>query len=276
MYQLSLLEGLSAQQSEAISARYINLVETTRVRARVYAYIFHIGRTIVTVGSLIVPALLSIQYTSTGPSGLDSKSLSYVIYWITWFISLLVTTCNGILTLFKVDKKYHLLHTTLEQYKTEVWQYIHLSGKYGKIIENVAPTHANQYIFFTYNLEKIRMKMVQEEYFKLMDAKEQSKEPPKDGGTGATIGGSSGGGGGASSVAQAESSASQRRGSVLGENEPMSDQRVRQIITELFNTSTPDPVLQRLSPQQQQQQRAQRQQQIRQQQQRGPINVQTQ
>jgi hypothetical protein len=170
-----------------------------------------------------------------------------------------------------VDKKYHLLHTTLEQYKTEVWQYIHLSGKYGKIIENVAPTHANQYIFFTYNLEKIRMKMVQEEYFKLMDGKEQSKDAAAAGATGAN-----GGGAAASSSTQPESSSSQARGTDTNETDLISDQRVRQIITELFNTSTPDPVLQRLSPQQQQQQRAQRQQQIRQQQQRGPINVQTQ
>jgi hypothetical protein len=173
-----------------------------------------------------------------------------------------------------VDKKYHLLHTTLEQYKTEVWQYIHLSGKYGKIIENQAPTHANQYIFFTYNLEKIRMKMVQEEYFKLMDGKEQSKDAAA---AAAANGGATGPGGAATlgGSSQPEPSPSQRRGTIPGDNDYMSSPQMRQVTTELFNTSTPDPVLQRMTPQQQQQQRLQRQQQIRQQQQRGPINVQT-
>jgi hypothetical protein len=264
VYQLHTLEGLSPQQAEAISSRYINLVETARLRARVYAYTFHIGRTIVTVGSLIVPALLSIQYTSTGPSGLDSTSLSYIIYWITWCISLLVTTCNGILTLFKVDKKYHLLHTTLEQYKTEAWQYIHLSGKYGKIIENQEPTHTNQYIFFTYNLEKIRMKMVQEEYFKLADGKEQ-------GGAGvgtATATTTTAGGQEASTQGT-----SQNRTSVG--NDQLSQAQANQVIQQLFNTSSPDPVQQRIGQRQQQQQQImqQRQQQIRQQHQQAPINI---
>ena len=272
VYQIHLLEGLSTQQTEALSARYINLVETTRIRARVYAYIFHIGRTIVTVGSLIVPALLSIQYTSTGPSGLDSTSLSYVIYWITWFVSLLVTTCNGILTLFKVDKKYHLLHTTLEQYKTEVWQYIHLSGKYGKIIENQPPSHSNQYIFFTYNLEKIRMRMVQEEYFKLTDGKEQPRDQPAAvAPVSSTVSGSGASGSGARSVAVQEQVFQEQvfqdtqDGSLDTGNPNFSPAQVNQLI-HLFNSSTPDPVQQRLGrlQQQQQQQQQQRQQQIKQ------------
>jgi hypothetical protein len=188
LYQFRNLEDITTRQAEALATRYLSLVETTRVRARIYAAVFHVGRTIVTVGSLIVPALLSIQYTSTGPSGVDSKSLSYVIYWITWFVSLLVTTCNGVLTLFKVDKKYFFLHTTLEQLKSEAWQYIHLSGKYGKVQNGMAPTHANQYVLFAHSLEKIKLKQIEEEYFKLTDA-----HLPKDGGPGVGTGAGSGG-----------------------------------------------------------------------------------
>jgi hypothetical protein len=194
IYQFTQLEGLKTRQIEAISTRYVNLIEPTRIRARIYAYMFHIGRTIVTVGSLIVPALLSIQYTSTGPSGADSRSVSYVIYWVTWCISLLVTTCNGVLTLFKVDKKYFLLHTSLEQYKSEAWQYIYLTGKYGKIKDKVQPTHANQYPLFTHHLELIKLKLIEEEYFKLTEShttvKDKDGKETKEGanGTGLLIG----------------------------------------------------------------------------------------
>jgi hypothetical protein len=100
----------------------------------------------------------------------------------------LVTTCNGILTLFKVDKKYFFLHTTLEQLKSEAWQYIHLSGKYGKVQNGIAPTHANQYVLFAHSLEKIKLKQIEEEYFKLTDS-----HLPKDGGPGGGAAGSTGG-----------------------------------------------------------------------------------
>lgn len=163
------INGINDFQRHSLITRYVTIIESVRRRAQCYAIVFHISRTIVTVGSLIVPALLSIQYTGTGPTGVDPASLSYVIYWVTWIISLLVTTSNGILTLFKVDKKYYFLHTTLEQLRSEAWQYIHLSGKYGQIIDNVLPDHKNQFVLFTHSLEKIKLKQVEEEYYKMAE-----------------------------------------------------------------------------------------------------------
>jgi hypothetical protein len=97
--------------------------------------------------------------------------MSYQIYWLTWFISLLVTTFNGILTLFKIDKKYYFLHTTLEQLRSEAWQYIYLSGKYsGHYTKGIGATHQNQYVFFCHNMEKIKLKQVEEEYYKLIES----------------------------------------------------------------------------------------------------------
>jgi hypothetical protein len=156
-------------QRHSLITRYVTIIESVRSRAQCYAVVFHISRTIVTVGSLIVPALLSIQYTGTGPTGVDTASLSYIIYWVTWIISLLVTTSNGVLTLFKVDKKYYFLHTTLEQLRSEAWQYIHLSGKYGQVIDSVYPDHKNQFVLFTHSLEKIKLKQVEEEYYKMAE-----------------------------------------------------------------------------------------------------------
>lgn len=164
------VDDLSLFQKNALINRYIDLVENLQKRTWIYAYIFHVGRVVVTVGSLIVPALLSIQYTSV-----NGTDFSEQIYWVTWVISLLVTTWNGILTLFKVDKKYYFLHTINEQFQSEAWQYIHLSGKYGgtHYLKGQKPTHGNMFPFFCNQLERIRMKQIQEEYFKLLDSKEK-------------------------------------------------------------------------------------------------------
>jgi hypothetical protein len=168
------IPGLTQFQKNSILNRYVTLTENFKRRAYMYSVVFHIGRTIVTVGSLIVPALLSIQYMDSGPASV--QNMTYQIYWITWCISLLVTTCNGILTLFKVDKKYYFLHTALEHFKSEMWQYIHLSGKYGGhyLKKGVTPTHENNYVYFCHNIEKIKLKQVEEEYYKLVDSNHTS------------------------------------------------------------------------------------------------------
>lgn len=77
---------------------------------------------------------------------------------------------NGVLTLFKVDKKYFFLHTVLEHLQSEMWQFIYLTSKYGgHYTKGKQPTHANQFIFLCHNLEKIKLRQVEEEYYKLMD-----------------------------------------------------------------------------------------------------------
>jgi hypothetical protein len=153
-------------QKQIIQVRYINILENFKRRSRNYSYIFFSGHFIITVGSLFVPALLSIQ--NSDKSYLFSGELFSVhVYWATFVISLLVTIFNGILTLFKVDKKYYFLNTTLERLRSEGWQYFSLTGRYnGRLLHNESPNHHNQFIHFTHYVEKIKMKQVEEEYYK--------------------------------------------------------------------------------------------------------------
>jgi hypothetical protein len=162
------LEDLSELQKKTLIMRYISITENIRFRAKLYTTFFHIGRAAITIGSLIVPALLSIQNAG---SNANSDYTNMIVYWITWAVSLLVTTSNGIMTLFKIDKKYFFLHTTLEQLKSEAYQYINLSGKYGGFYTKgkFLPDHSNQYIFFSTNMERIKLKQVEEEYYKLIE-----------------------------------------------------------------------------------------------------------
>lgn len=182
---------LDELQKVIFQQRYIQVLRTFEGRCSRISLFFHILRILVSVGSLIVPALLSIQYsdTSASTSIKDPDSFAYEIYWATWVISLLVTTSNGVVSVFKIDKKYYFLHTTMEQLRSEGWRYLELSGRYsGYHTPGKTPSHENQFIYFCHAVEKIKMHQVEEEYFKLtevtghgnqkQDAKPENKENP--------------------------------------------------------------------------------------------------
>lgn len=153
------LTDLTMQQREAIKARYHFLMKSYRFRCVLYSYLFYVLRLVMTVGSLTVPALLS----------LPSSSSTGATYWFTWATSLAVTTANGILTLFKLDKRFFMLHATTERLRTETWQYIMLAGRYSGHHGHGRPSHASQYVFYCSQIEKIHMKQIDEEFIKNAD-----------------------------------------------------------------------------------------------------------
>ena len=174
------LAGLTPVQRGALVVRYKNVEAAIHRRARRYAFFFHNGRFTVTVGSLLVPALISIQN-----SGLVSEAY---VYWSAWIISLLVSICNGLISLIKIDKKYYFLYCVLEMLHTETWQYLALSGRYSDGCHGYADaTHENQYVYFFHALERIKVKQVEEEYYKLTDMHTQT-QARKKGGTSAAAG----------------------------------------------------------------------------------------
>lgn len=157
---------LTHVQKEIIRTRYLSILENFQRRTRSYSTIFFIGHFMITVGSLLVPALMSIQ-NSDKDMTFSGVNFPIHMYWATFIISVLVTTFNGILTLFKVDKKYYFLNTTLERLRSEGWQFFGLTGRYsGHLINHRQPTHTNQFMFFIHYVEKIKMKQVEEEYYK--------------------------------------------------------------------------------------------------------------
>ena len=157
---------LTPIQKQTINMRYISILENFQKRSRKHSIAFFLGHFMITVGSLFVPALLSIQ-NSNSVITYGGANFATDIYWSTFIISLLVTMCNALLTLFKIDKKYYFLNTTLERLRSEGWQYVSLTGRYsGHLIGGAQPTHHNQFVFFMHYIEKFKMKQVEEEYYK--------------------------------------------------------------------------------------------------------------
>lgn len=157
----ALFESLDIEpyKKSVLQDRYLTVLRNFRFRAKLYSFMFFSSRITVTVGSILVPAFLSIQ----------GNPIRDNLYLAAWMISILVTVCNGIVTLFKIDKKYFFIHMTLELLHSEGWQYIGLTGRYGPKDAPVPPTHDNQFSTFCHMAEKIKLRQVEEEYWKFTD-----------------------------------------------------------------------------------------------------------
>jgi hypothetical protein len=167
------LTVLTPVQVRVIELRYLGLLATYSKRIVYVDILHHFTRSFVSLGSVIVPALLSIQ----SPTSLQSTTL----YWITWVISVLVTAFHNIITIFRFDKKYFALHNTYEKLQTEGWAYLQLAGRYSghhptdpKI--HIIPTHKNQYPLFVHNIEKIQMRQIADEYNGQANEKHQQQQ----------------------------------------------------------------------------------------------------
>ena len=142
---------------EILKARFVEEVsyyEKKRDNTKKYYDVF---RFIVTTGSILLPALLSIGQMD--PAKLP-RHFDRVTYWSTWSISLMVTISNGFLQLFSLDKNYFSYSLVVEQLKTEGWQYFGLSGKYEEY-----DTHTKEaYKDFSKAIENIKRKQVEQEF----------------------------------------------------------------------------------------------------------------
>lgn len=156
--------SLSAEKRQLFEERYLRLLETSFWRCRKMALIYNSNRLTITIGSILVPAILSIQRTDY----LSADPAEQTLFWITWVVSLMVTVSNGLMTMFKFDRKYYLFHAAFEQLKTEGWQYLALTGNY-KGTEPQQRTHEIQFATFAHTVEKIRMRQTEEEYVRLQD-----------------------------------------------------------------------------------------------------------
>ena len=139
-----------------LKSRFLSEVvqyEKRKLHTKKYYDLF---RFIVTTGSILLPAILSLGQMD--PAKLP-KHFDQWTYWASWTISLMVTASNGFLQLFSLDKNYFEYALTTEQLKTEGWQYFQLSGKY-----NDSPDHETAFKFFCKSVENIKKKQIEQEF----------------------------------------------------------------------------------------------------------------
>ena len=145
-----------AYDKSIIKFRFLNEIsfyEEKRDHTKKYYNAF---RFIVTTGSILLPAILSMGQMD--PAKLPAN-FDMISYWASWTISLMVTASNGFLQLFSLDKNYFSYSMVVEQLKTEGWQYFGLSGKYEDY-----ESHQEAYKVFSKSIESIKRKQVEQEF----------------------------------------------------------------------------------------------------------------
>ena len=155
-----------------LKSRFLSEVvdyERRKLKTKKYYDVF---RFIVTIGSILLPAILSLGQMD--PAKLP-KNFDQWTYWSSWTISLMVTASNGFLQLFSLDKNYFEYSLTTEQLKTEGWQYFQLSGKYED-----DESHQEAYKAFSKSIENIKRKQVEKEYSGKGDVNKNKKEKKFD------------------------------------------------------------------------------------------------
>ena len=152
-----------------LQSRYVYLLSKYKNYQTYYSITFNYGRFMVTVGSILVPAILTS----------DNISDKFVLYWVVWAVSLLVSIINAYIHLFKLDKKYYSNIWMIENLSCEFWQYKALCGKYSGTYTQNKPSHENQFVFFCNNIERLQVRNVEQNYIKLFDNDHNEKQVVK-------------------------------------------------------------------------------------------------
>ena len=150
------LELESETDKSILKSRFLGEVLNYENRRNHTKKYYNIFRFIVTTGSILLPAVLSMGQMD--PAKLP-KNFDSISYWLSWTISLMVTASNGFLQLFSLDKNYFEFALTTEQLKTEGWQFFQLSGKYEDCED-----HKEAYKPFSKSIENIKRKQVEKEF----------------------------------------------------------------------------------------------------------------
>ena len=147
---------LSQTEIKIIENRYLTLIEEFEKLEKNARLSYYISKFIIQTGSLITPAILSIQHVY------GDNSSTNPLYWAAWGTSVGVGLLTNYMSTFKLDKRYLLLDNTLDMLRIEGWQYIELTGKY-KSTKDSKATHHNRFKHFLHTIETMKRKQVNAE-----------------------------------------------------------------------------------------------------------------
>jgi hypothetical protein len=152
---------LSPMSKSILRDRYVRIVNGLEVSAKRSNFWFLTLSSVTTVGSIIVPALISIQDKTFEVNSTTNELEQHNnnIYWASWGVSLAVTISNAMVRLFSFDKTAITRKLRMNHLKSEGWLFLELSGDYSRF-----STHQDAFQTFCNNVEKIKTEQIQEEY----------------------------------------------------------------------------------------------------------------
>lgn len=126
-------------------------------KARVTEFFYILFSLIITIGSVILPALLSIQNVNFSEDEDIDASYKEKIYWLCWCISLLITICNGLIQLLSLNKQYSSYILVRDKMVAEGWKYLELCDNY------IDGTHKDNFTKFCEQIEYIKETQTEKE-----------------------------------------------------------------------------------------------------------------
>ena len=102
--------------------RYVAVVELYERLARREDRVYACLRAVVTMGSLVVLALLTLSDTRV--------YRGTVSFMLTFMLSVVVTGSNAFIELFAIQKRSRVYWLTFKKLESEGWEYAHSAGKY--------------------------------------------------------------------------------------------------------------------------------------------------
>ena len=141
----------SERMKRILKKRFVSQIVLYEFKATRVGRRYNLLRFVVTVGSMILPTLQTIQA--------DPKvaSIDDYVFWAAIGTSLTVMIANGMIQMFSFDKKYTIYHLTVEKMKAIGWQWLERSGKYARNLDGTPAKYADNWSVFWNDLERVKM-----------------------------------------------------------------------------------------------------------------------
>lgn len=143
---------LSRYKRNILKKRYTKLVIYYENYANNIRWKYNTCRLVISVGSMILPTLQTIQ---------NNENVAFIkdeIFWAAIATSLSVMISNNIISMFSLDRRYIMYAVTAEKLKAIGWKYFELSDMFSN------RSHIENWILFWNEVEKIKKLQVIAEF----------------------------------------------------------------------------------------------------------------
>jgi hypothetical protein len=137
---------LTKEEQDLLIGRVVRSAHKLKLRVSRLWKTYFVSKTIVTLGSILIPSIGALNDNTTGRTML--------IYWMVWTIGLTISFSNASIALFGIDRKYFLMKSQLALLESEAWLYIAHAGPY-KTLLLVDLGHSEHLVCFVEKCERI-------------------------------------------------------------------------------------------------------------------------
>jgi hypothetical protein len=140
---------LEESDKEILLIRYISIIKKIEGKYRKHSKYYTMSTLFTNISSILVTAFISINNLKE-----TTSSITSIIWWLAWTLSLGISLVNTIGAFYKWDRKYLLMFKVFNRIEQEIWMYLELVGPYSSKTES-ANEHKNKLGLFLAKLELI-------------------------------------------------------------------------------------------------------------------------